>query len=336
MVRVLVTGANGFVGQNLIPSLLQRGDEVLCLVRRSSQLDALKPYPVRLLFGDITAAESLPEAVREVEVVYHLAGCTRARRDAELERVNAGGTANLVAACAARMTPPTLIHVSSLAAAGPSHLERPRLETDPIAPVSVYGRSKLLGERELYRYAARLPISVLRPPIVFGPGGRDMLPMFRSVQLGLHFVPGRHPQRFSLIDVGDLVELLILAAQHGRRLSTPEDPCASGIYQATLPEMPTYVELGQLIATALGRQRIVTFRAPHALVRVLAAINTLRASISRRPLLLNTDKLREAVAGSWTCSGQRAAEELGFAPRHTLVERLAQAAQWYRQHGWLA
>jgi len=162
-----------------------------------------------------------------------------------------------------------------------------------------------------------------------------MLPMFRSVQLGIHFVPGRQPQRFSLIDVGDLAELLILAAHRGRRLRTPEDPLATGIYNATLPEMPTYVELGQLLATALGRARIVTLRAPHAVVRVLACINTIRSQLLRRSLLLNTDKLREAVAGSWTCSGQRAAEELGFAPPSTLAERLAQSAHWYREHGWL-
>ena len=335
MVKVLVTGANGFVGQNLVQSLLERGEEVTCLVRPSSRLDALKPFGVRVLYGDVTQAESLPEAVRDAEVVYHLAGCTRACREAELVRVNATGTAHVVAACAARTTPPTLVYVSSLAAAGPSHLDRPRRETDPIAPVSVYGRSKRAGEEHLYRYAARLPISLARPPMVFGPGARDMRPMFRSVQLGLHFVPGRRPQRFSLIDVRDLVELLILLAQQGRRLGAVDDPEVPGVYNAGMPEMPTYVELGQLLAHALGRRHYLTLQAPHALVRLLAAVNTVRSRIAGRPLLLNTDKLREAVAGSWTCSGERAAVELGFVFRHSLAERLTQAVQWYRQHGWL-
>lgn len=335
MAKVLVTGANGFIGQNLVARLVARGDDVTCLVRKTAVLDALKPFDVRLAYGDVTSQETVAAALDGAETVYHVAGAVRALDPAELYRVNEAGTAAVADACAARNSPPVLLYVSSLAAAGPSEFDRPHLEPDPAQPVSEYGKSKLAGERQLQRRAGRLPISIVRPPIVFGPGGRDMLAMFKSVKLGLHFVPGLVPQRFSLVEVADLVDAMILAAERGRRLHGPDDETAQGLYYATMPEAPTYDDLGRLIANALGRCRVLTIPTPHALGWVLAGVNAVRAQVTRCPLLLNADKMREATAGSWTCNGRRAAGELGFTPPQTLLKRLTQSAQWYREHGWL-
>jgi nucleoside-diphosphate-sugar epimerase len=334
MPRVLVTGGSGFIGQHLVERLVGRGDEVVCLVRKTSRVDALRSLGVRLVEGDVTTPESLPEALRGVEVVYHVAGCIRATDLRKMDHINETGTACVVEAAAAQTSPPVLVYVSSLAAAGPSRIDRPHVETDPAEPVSRYGKSKLAAEVQLLQRAARLPISIVRPPIVFGPGGREMLPMFQSVQLGMHFVPGLRPQRFSLIHVGDLVEALIRAAHYGKRLAGPDDPARLGLYYATAPETPTYGDLGRLIAQALAR-RVLVVPTPHALGWLLAGANAIRARLTKRDALLDIDKMREATAGSWTCCGNRAAEELDFRPPHTLQDRLAQSALWYRQHGWL-
>ena len=335
MAKVLVTGASGFVGQNLVARLVARGDEVTCFVRKTAVLEALKPFDVRLAYGDVTSPETIAAAIDGAEIVYHVAGVIRAMDPADLYRVNETGTAAVADACAARTSPPVLLYVSSLAAAGPSKFDRPHLESDPAHPVSEYGKSKLAGERQLQRRAGRLPISIVRPPIVFGPGGRDMLAMFKSVKLGLHFVPGLDPQRFSLVDVVDLADAMILAAERGRRLQGPEDDMIQGLYYTAQPETPTYHDLGRLIANSLGRCRVLTIPTPHALGWALAGVNAVRAQLLRHPLLLNADKMREATAGSWTCSNRRAVAEVGFAPPHTLLKRLTQSVEWYRDHGWL-
>ncbi len=335
MTKVLVTGANGFIGWNLVARLVRRGDDVTCLVRSTSRCETLATFDVRKVHGDVTDPESLANAVRHVDVVYNLAGRTRAMHPRHLYLVNEIGAANVADACAARTSPPVLVHVSSLAAAGPSRADRPLIEADPPQPVSQYGKSKLASERQLRQRAARLPISVVRPPIVFGPGDHDCLPMFKSVRLRLHFVPGYKPERFSLIDVGDLAELLTRTAEQGVRLDGLEDSSCQGVYYATSPETPTYVELGRLIAQAMSRHRVLVVRTPHALGWLLAGVNIVRARIIRRQLLINIDKMREATAGSWTCCGDRAAEQLQFRPAESLPHRLSQCAQWYRQHGWL-
>jgi nucleoside-diphosphate-sugar epimerase len=331
MAKVLVTGANGFIGRNLVERLAGRGEEITCLVRKTSHCEALAPFDVRLVRGDVTVRESLPEVLQSVDVVYHVAGYVRARNPQDMYRVNGEGAANVADACAAQTSPPVLIYVSSLAAAGPSSFDRPHLETDPTLPVSHYGKSKLAGEKQLQQRAGRQPISIVRPPIVFGPGDHDLLPMFKSIRFGLHAVPGFTPQRFSLVAVGDLTEALVRTAERGKRLAGPGDASYEGLYYVTTPETPTYAELGRLIARALSRRRLLVLPTPHALGWLVAGVNVVRSSLIGRPLLLNADKMREATAGSWTCCGDRAAEQLDFRPAHALEHDLRETAEWYRR-----
>jgi dihydroflavonol-4-reductase len=219
MAKVLVTGASGFIGTHLVAALAAQGDAVTCLVRKTSKADHLQTLGARLLLGDVTDSDSLLTAVAGHQVVYHLAGRTLALKDREFYNVNRRGVAHVAKACAGQETPPVLVYVSSLAAAGPAIDGRPRVESDPTEPVSHYGRSKRGGEHAAESYAHRVPVTVVRPPIVLGEGDRLGLPLFRSaIRFGVHLAPGLKPQRFSLIHADDLVHLLILAAERGKRL----------------------------------------------------------------------------------------------------------------------
>ena len=106
MRHALITGASGFIGWHLADSLIKRGVRVTCLVRKTSRIQRLRGLEVELAYGDVTDAECLPAAVRDVDAVFHLAGLICAFRAAELHRVNEGGVRNVAAACAARTTPP--------------------------------------------------------------------------------------------------------------------------------------------------------------------------------------------------------------------------------------
>ena len=321
MAKILVTGASGFIGLHLVRRLAADGHDVACLVRKSSAVGPLQALGARLVFGDITDLESLRAAVAGRQIVYQLAGCLRALRREELLRVNEGGLRNVAQACAEQPQPPVLVAASSLAAAGPSQPDQPRRETDPCRPVSDYGRSKLAGERAVRTLADRVPITIVRPPIVFGEGDPAMLRVYLPIwRIGVHMVPGWTPHRFSVIHAADLVELLILAAARGRRL-LPADPngpedgerAAQGIYFAACPETPTYGELGRMIAAAMGRRRVLVIPTAGPVVWTVAgAAEGFHRLFFGRPAYFNIDKAREATAGSWVCSPQAAAEELGF------------------------
>jgi dihydroflavonol-4-reductase len=345
MAKVLVTGASGFIGSHLAAVLAARGDDVSCLVRTTSAAEFLQTLGVRLVFGDVTDPESLPAAVAGQEVVYHVAGRTVALKKREFDKVNHWGVAHVAAACAARTTPPVLVCVSSLAAAGPAIDGRPRVESDPPAPVSNYGRSKRLGEQVVEALADRLPITIVRPPIVLGQRDHLGLPLFRSiVRFGVHFVPGRKPRQFSVIHATDLAQLLVLAAERGKRLPPPaceadENACLAscsgvGSYFAAGELAPTYAELGRLVAESVGcRLRVI--RAGMLSVRVLSVLGEAISQARRQPMLPNLDKLREITAGAWLCSAAAAKDHLGFAVGAPLIERLRETAEWYRKEGWL-
>lgn len=344
MANALVTGASGFIGYHLSKLLVARGDTVTCLVRPTSNISRLRALGVRFAYGDVTDSDSLASAVAGKTHVYHLAGLTRALRYAELMRVNGEGCGNVARACAGQPVPPVLVSVSSLAAAGPALHDQPLTEGHPPAPVSNYGRSKLAGERALALFGNRVPITIVRPPIVYGEGDTATLPLFQMVtQWATHFVPGLCRPRYSVIHAADLAKLICLAAERGQRLPDTLDenwrrlPAAGsqGIYFAASERDVGCTELGTLIGEAVGRRHVAMLHVARPLLWVGGAWAELFARIRRQALMFSLDKVREATAGSWLCSPRAAVEQLGFRVAAPLTDRIRQTIDWYRHEGWL-
>jgi nucleoside-diphosphate-sugar epimerase len=209
------------------------------------------------------------------------------------------------------------------------------VEGDSPAPVSAYGRSKLGGEMAAARHAGEMEITIVRPPIVFGPGDRGVLEMFRPIaHSGIHVVPGREERRVSLIHVADLVAFLLLAAEKSERLRLDGAP-GQGVYFVAAEHDPTYAELGQAIARALGKKRATVVHMPGPLVRLVGLCGDSLGRLRQRAGWVNSDKMAEALAGSWMCSSAKAHTQLGWSPAAILAERLRETAQWYLQAGWL-
>ncbi len=334
--RAFVTGASGFIGRHLAHHLRGQGIDVTGLVRSTSSRGALQQLGVRLVEGDLRHPDGIESSLAGHDWVFHLAGLTASLRHEELERVNGEGTRALLELAARVSKPPVVVVISSLAAAGPA-VGRPLRESDPPQPLSWYGRSKRSAEKAAEAKAAELPVTIVRPPIVFGENDRATLPMFRTIhRFGIHAIPGLTPKWFSLIHVEDLSDLLLRAAMRGERLAAPaaSTTAGQGFYFADSGVHLRYGEIGLLIGEAMGR-RVLRVPIPHWGVWTVGAISEWVGRRMGRAASMSTDKAREATAGSWTCSGDKAAEQLGFQVTVPLVDRLRQTADWYRDQKWL-
>jgi nucleoside-diphosphate-sugar epimerase len=340
-VHALITGANGFIGRHLAERLLANGKRVRLLVRRPETVAELRTLGAEVVVGGLDDVEALSSAVQGVETVYHLAAMTSALSVEEMNSVNRDGAGNIARACAAQREKPLLVQVSSIAAAGPAPRGGLRRETDLPAPVSNYGRSKLAGEQAVAQFAGDVPVTIIRPGIVFGPRNREMLPMFRSIKyIRAHFIAGWQPPALSLIHVEDCVELLLQAAAKGSRLPPDSDSLAQltsgrGVYFAAGPEYPDYAELGRMMRTMLNRPLAPVIPLAGPLAWLAAGANEQIARWRGRPDSFNFDKIREATAPSWACSGELARRELGFTTPLSLENRLQTTVAWYQQQRWL-
>jgi nucleoside-diphosphate-sugar epimerase len=292
-----------------------------------------------LVVGDVTEPECLPTALEGMDTVFHAAGILSAVRAAQLTRVNADGTWNIAQACAQRESSPVLVLVSSLAAAGPAAPGTIRDESLPPAPISTYGRSKRAAEQAAEAWADRVPTTIVRPGVVFGRWDRHMLPVFRLIaNAGIHFIPTFAPPPLSVIDVDDLAQHLILAAEKGTRVGGRAGNGHSrpaGYYFACADEYPTYTDLGRMVGRAAGRRHVLLWHLAEPLPWLVGGIGQLSSFWTRRPSLVNLDKMTEAIVPSWASSPQASREDLGFTPKAPVEQQLRQTVAWYRKRRWL-
>ena len=335
--HAFVTGATGFIGTRLTKKLIESGTKVTCLVRQQSNIQTLKNLGCEFVYGDLRNETLTLPGLERCDTLFHVAAMKNAANPKDMLAINPCATRNLFEAVLQSSATPRVVHVSSLAACGPSTKHRPTVETDRAAPVSYYGRSKLESEQIATTYADRLPISIVRPPIVMGQGDSNGLKMFKLIeQFNYHLIPGLKDRQYSAIHVDDLVNALICVAKQGKPISSAgeSDPSATGIYFASTEQL-SYADLGRNIGLAMGRSRTRCLYIARPILWSIGAVNSLLAWATKRPYLLNLDKYQEVVAGDWTCSSEKLFTETDFDSSVPFVDRLKQTIQWYQENGWL-
>ena len=326
---ILVTGSSGFIGVRMLSYLAEEGSRIRIFLRSESAVGAL-PDRVEVVRGSFTDPDALARAVKDVDRIVHLAGLTKAVDEEGYDTGNVMPVRNLLAAV--REHNPTVkrfLFVSSLTAAGPASEGRNGVrEADFPSPVSAYGRSKLRAETLCLESSADFPVTIVRPPAVYGPGDRDILQIFQMLAKGVLVTPGGAMRpRFSMIYVDDLVSGIMTAAR--------SDRAAGRIYYITSLRSSSWDELIAAARPVLGFKKLLRVELPKPVVFFVGMVVGAVGSLFGKPPLINRDKANELVQDYWVCSPEQAQLDFGFTAVTSLAEGVSKTISWYRRQGWL-
>ncbi|MFH0823875.1 MAG: NAD-dependent epimerase/dehydratase family protein [Pseudomonadota bacterium] len=323
--RFAVTGATGFVGSHLVDLLVGKGHEVVCPVRDPRRSGYASGFDVD--FVTYLEFERLVGQGGRFDAVVHAAGATRALNYEEYCTSNVGLTTRLVElfASAAPGHAPRFVLISSQAAAGPSGNGCAAVnESDPPNPISLYGRSKLEAERAVEAYRERVPFTIIRPPVVFGPRDKDVLNVFKTARYGLAPYLAGADRLVSVVYVEDLVEGILTAA-------LSESAVGRTYFMADAAPI-MWRRFCTTVADALGKKPLA-IPVPVLLMSALGRAGDLIGRISGRPVLLRSEKVLEMKQAAWVCSVERARIELGWVASTPLNEAVRKTAEWYVREG---
>lgn len=288
---VFITGATGFIGQRLVVALLEQGYDVLAMVRPDRERDVRLPVACTQIPVDLTDIDKLAEIVDQAGAVIYCAGSVRGRNAADFSVANIKGVGAMLNALERTRNSPPMLLLSSLAASRP-HL-------------SDYASSKNAGEQLLHGKPS-LPWTIMRPPAVYGPGDREMLPLLKMARRGLIAHVGPREQRLSLLHVDDLVSAIIAwlldPHKHAAKTYGLDDGSPGGYDWAGIGE-------------AVSKRGFRMFRVPRFLMDITARANLLLASLIGYAPMLTPGKVRELIQPEWLCDNSAFNDASGWEPR---------------------
>jgi nucleoside-diphosphate-sugar epimerase len=328
--KVVMTGATGFVGSALAEALLAEGVELHALTRPTSDLSRVRDLDIAWQVGDITRPESLQGLFDGADYVIHVAGLLGAAGipDATYRRINTAGTNNVLSEVAASGANPRVVYISSAGVLGPftgPPTEPAPDEQSPLAPSNPYEQSKAAAEMVAHSYSeAGLPVIVVRPEFIYGPGDLHVLGLFRAIQRRQFFYIGDGYNTCHPTYIDDTVEGLLRTLREG----TPGET-----YHITGPRPITFRELAETIAAELGvpPPRLALPR-PLVLLGAVGAESVATrlgrsVPLSRTGVAFFSENRRSTFA--------KAQAELGYEPQVDIKEGVARSVAWYREQGLL-
>ncbi len=323
----LVTGANGFIGSHLVDRLLASGCTVHGLVRESSDLKWLDSSRVHLHKVDMVQPDFMIPALEELDYIFHCAGLTNAKSRSSYFQVNATACSNLYEQCQKRVRRiKSIVHLSSLAAVGPCLQGDLVDESTSCRPVTLYGESKLAGEEIALRFSGSLPVTVIRPPVVYGPREKNFFTFIKLIQKGWGLQIGRAGKELSLIYVSDLVQAMLKACHPSKQQGRS--------YFVTDGRVYAWERVAKECARIMN-VKVKTLRIPEAALVPVALFFEAWASFSSKPPLFNRERMIDIRQNSWSASPVKFFKTFDFEPQYGLNQGLVETINWYRQEKWL-
>ena len=330
--KILITGASGFIGSFIVEEALKQGFETWAAIRKSSSKEYLQDERIHFIELNLSSKAQLIEQLRphQFDYVVHAAGVTKCLNKADFRRINTEGTKNLVDALLDLQMPlKRFVFLSSLSVFGAIKEQLPYdeiREDDTPKPNTEYGRSKLEAERYIDSIGSRLPYTILRPTGVYGPREKDYFMMAKSIKQHIDFAVGYQRQDITFVYVTDVVQAVFLALEKGetgRKYFLSDGQ----IYQSTT--------FSDLIHEELGRPWWLRITAPVWVLRVVTFFGEYIGHMTGKVTALNNDKYNILRQRNWRCDIEPARRELGFEPKVQLKEGVKTTIQWYKDHKWL-
>lgn len=320
--KILVTGATGFVGSHLCELLNKNGHELFCLVRNTQKAHDFN-LPGLYVKGDLHPTRVLSwinELPSDLDVVIHTAGIVHASNANDFFEYNSGATKNLINSLKQKYEKLHFTYISSLAAAGPSiNAELINEERSPI-PVSDYGKSKLDGELHL-KTISDWTHTIIRPPMVIGPRDPAVLDIFKMVKSRFIIGPGLNfkEKKYSFINVFDLVSAIAKTSQ-------------DKVHDVFFISNPQIVTFNELISTINDEDKKLFFiPVAHKLLNFISKLLKV-IPVSGR---LTTDKIKELTQNNWICDGSKYEKILNEKYNYNLKDTVAMTKKDYQERRWL-
>ncbi|CUT05588.1 NAD-dependent epimerase/dehydratase family protein [Candidatus Kryptobacter tengchongensis] len=317
--KALVTGGTGFIGSHLVDELLRRGYDIRCIVRDTSNLKWLDGKNVEILKGSLFDTDFLKKAIKDVDYVYHIAGVTKGKNYQDYYRGNVETTRNLLNASLENQKLKKFILASSLAAVGPGDDAIPVDETREYKPITSYGRSKAEAEKLALSFKDKLPITIVRPPSVYGPRDTYTFELFKYVKFG--FLPAVLPdeQILSLVYVSDLVDGFILAGE--------SDEATGKVYFISDERIYTWKEIETAVLKAIDK-KVIRLKIPPMILYSVSFVSELVFKLQGKASPLNLEKIKDIRQKNWACSIEKAKKELGYKPKVSLEDGM-RLMKWF-------
>jgi dihydroflavonol-4-reductase len=323
----VVTGANGFVGSNLVDYLIQKNFEVRCIVRKSSNLQWLQAKELKIFDCGLFDKEGLREALKDVNYIFHVAGVVKAKDEAGYFKGNVESTKILLEiAEELKDQIRKFVVVSSQTVSGPASKDRPVTEEMVPNPLTTYAKSKLKQEQLTLSFKDKFPVTICRAPAIYGERDTEIFIYFQVFNRGLTTMIGFDKKELSLLHVSDLAEGLFLAAV--------SENSNGKIYFISSERFYTWDEVGNITSQVLGKKAI-RIRIPHFIVFIIAAFAQFFAMFSSKPATLNIEKAKDLVQSYWICDTSKAMRELGYRQKVSLEEGIKRTCNWYKKMKWI-
>ena len=332
--KLLITGASGFLGGFIVENALNNGHNVVAAIRKNSSKKYLQDERIEFLELNLTDSNICSNQLKDyvskngnVDAIIHNAGVTKTLNISDYKQVNFEYTKNFIQAIfSAGLELQKFIFISSLAAAGPGNpnTEEPIIVSDNNDPVTAYGESKLLAENYI-RSLDNLPFIILRPPAVFGPRDKDMFEVFKMVNNGLETFVGNNTQHLSFVYIKDLAEAIIIAVSSEFSRET---------YFVSDNKKYTSRIFSNLVKKSMGKRTIV-IKLPIFLVYIVAFFAELVSKLTKKPSPLNIEKIKELKCANWLCDASDFHSDMNYKPKFTLEEAINETVNWYKKENWI-
>lgn len=339
--KILITGASGFIGSHIAEEALENGWEVWCAVRKTTSRKYLQDSRLNFIELNLASAEQLKIALAQhkFDAVVHAAGATKCKSKDDFYRVNTDGTKNLIEAVENTQMRdgalPRFVFVSSLSVYGAIREEQPYREillSDTPKPNTAYGESKLKAEEILK--ASKLPYVILRPTGVYGPREKDYFLMVDSIKKHSDFAVGYKPQDITFVYVTDVVQAVM------KGITQPAEKVIGKGFFLSDGEVYSSVTFSDLIIDELTnvegkRPFVIRIKAPKWVLRVVCAFGEMYIRLTGKLITLNNDKYNILSQRNWRCDISESQRLLGFEPKVKLAEGVRRSIRWYKDNGWI-